>query len=265
MEHFEISNSLGSAITNDELSVYYQPIVDLRDGLTVGVEALVRWNHPIRGMISPGQFVPIAERNGLIAPLGRWVLEQATAQVAAWRRRGHNIYASVNVSAVQLQADDIVNEILGVVDTAGLDRDAIVLELTESALINDFNLATQRIDALREAGLRVAIDDFGTGYATLTYADRFAADILKIDQSFVSRLEDHDESPIVSTVLSIADSMGADTVAEGIEVPDQHTRLLAMGCSLGQGYYFTRPAPAAVISQQLERELDGEALIGHGF
>jgi len=265
MEHFEISNSLGSAITNDELSVYYQPIVDLRDGLTVGVEALVRWNHPIRGMISPGQFVPIAERNGLIAPLGRWVLEQATAQVAAWRRRGHNIYASVNVSAVQLQADDIVNEILGIVDTAGLDRDAIVLELTESALINDFNLATQRIDALREAGLRVAIDDFGTGYATLTYADRFAADILKIDQSFVSRLEDHDESPIVSTVLSIADSMGADTVAEGIEVPDQHTRLLAMGCSLGQGYYFTRPAPAAVISQQLERELDGEALIGHGF
>ncbi|MEM9466935.1 MAG: EAL domain-containing protein [Actinomycetota bacterium] len=265
MERFEINNSLGNAIENDELMVYYQPIVDLGSGRTVGVEALVRWNHPARGMISPGQFVPIAERNGLIAPLGRWVLERATAQVAEWRGRGHDIYASVNVSAVQLQNDGIVHEILEVVDGAGIDRHAVVLELTESALINDFNLVIRRIDALREAGLRVAIDDFGTGYATLTYADRFAADILKIDQSFVARLEDNDDSPIVDTVLNIAKAMGADAVAEGIEVPDQHTRLLAMGCSLGQGYYFTRPAPAEAIAQALTRELDGEALIGHGF
>ena len=265
LERFEINNSLGNAIDNDELMVYYQPIVDLGTGLTVGVEALVRWNHPIRGMISPGQFVPIAERNGLIAPLGRWVLERATAQVSEWRERGHDIYASINVSAVQLQSDGIVTEILDVVDAAGIARHAVVLELTESALINDFNLVISRIDALREAGVRVAIDDFGTGYATLTYADRFAADILKIDQSFVARLEDNDESPIVTTVLSIAEAMGADTIAEGTEVPDQHTRLLAMGCSLGQGYYFTRPAPAEAISQQLLRELDGEALIGHGF
>lgn len=264
IERFEITNSLEGAIENDELMVYYQPIVDLGTGLTVGVEALVRWNHPERGMISPGQFVPIAERNGLIVPLGRWVLEQAVNQVAAWRNDGHDIYASVNVSAVQLQNDGIVDEILAVVDAASIDRHAVVLELTESALINDFNLVIRRVDALREAGLRVAIDDFGTGYATLTYADRFSADILKVDQSFVARLEDNDESPIVTTVLSIAEAMGAATIAEGIEVPAQHTRLLAMGCTLGQGYYFTRPAPAEAISQVLLRELDGEALAGHG-
>lgn len=264
LERFEISNSLGQAIDNDELMVYYQPIVDLRNGHTIGVEALVRWNHPVRGMVSPGAFIPLAEKNGLIIPLGRWVLEQAVAQVASWRRGGHDVYASVNISAVQLQQNGIVAEILEIVDKGGMDRSAVVLELTESALINDFDLVNERIEALREAGLRVAIDDFGTGYASLTYADQFAADILKIDQSFVAKLEDSDESAIVSTVLSIANAMGAQTVAEGIEVPDQHRRLLALGCSLGQGYYFTRPAPPQAITEALTRELEGEALIGHG-
>ena len=145
-----------------------------------------------------------------------------------------------------------------------MDRDAVVLELTESALIDDFELVMQRVAALRDAGLRVAIDDFGTGYATLTYADQFAADILKIDQSFVAKLEDAEESTIVSTVLAIADSMGAQTIAEGIEVPAQHRRLLTLGCTLGQGYYFTRPAPAQAITEALSREIEGEALIGHG-
>ncbi|MEM8705164.1 MAG: EAL domain-containing protein [Actinomycetota bacterium] len=264
IERFEINNSLGTAIENDELMVYYQPIIDLGSGRTIGVEALVRWNHPVRGMISPGQFIPIAERNGMIAPIGHWVLEQAAHQVAEWRGLGHDLYASVNVSAMQLQRDGIVHEILDVVDGAQIDRRAIVLELTESALISDFDLVNRRIDALREAGLRVAIDDFGTGYATLTYADQFAADILKIDQSFVARLEESDDSAIVTTVLNIAAAMGAETVAEGIEVPDQHRRLLALGCSLGQGYYFKRPAPAEAISESLARELDGEALAGHG-
>ncbi|MGZ0219349.1 MAG: EAL domain-containing protein, partial [Acidimicrobiales bacterium] len=168
-------------------------------------------------------------------------------------------------SPVQLQCDDIVTEILNIVDNAGLDRHAVVLELTESALINDFELIVSRIDALREAGLRVAIDDFGTGYASLKYAEEFAADILKIDQTFVARLEDHEDSAIVATVLSIAESMGAQTVAEGIEVPDQHRRLLAMGCQLGQGYYFTRPAAAQAITETLLRELNGEPLVGHGY
>lgn len=263
LERFELGNSLGQAIENDELMVYYQPIVDLGSGKTLGVEALVRWNHPVRGMVSPGQFIPIAEKNGLIVPLGRWVLDRAVRQVATWRADGHDIYASVNISAVQLQRAGIVTEVLEIVDAAGMDRHAVVLELTESALINDFDLVNQRIEALRDAGLRVAIDDFGTGYASLTYADQFAADILKIDQSFVAKLEDSDESAIVSTVLSIADAMGAQTVAEGIEVPDQHRRLLALGCSFGQGYYFTRPAPAQAITETLTRELEGEALIGH--
>ncbi len=264
IERFEIANTLGAAIDNDELMVYYQPIVDLATGRTIGVEALVRWNHPVRGMVSPAAFIPIAERNGLIVPLGRFVLEEATHQVAAWRSQGHDIYASINISPVQLVRNGIVAEILEVVDRAGLERSAVVLELTESALIADFELVVGRIDALRQAGLRVAIDDFGTGNATLKYAEEFSADILKIDQSFVSRLETHDESTIISTVLSIAKSMGASAIAEGIEVPDQHRRLLALGCLFGQGYYFTRPAPAEVIELTLSRELEGEALTGHG-
>ena len=262
VERFELGNALNSALENDELLVYYQPIVDLGSGRTVGVESLVRWNHPARGMVSPAQFIPIAERNGLIVPIGRWVLEQAVAQVASWRADGFDLYASVNVSAVQLQRQGIVAEILEIVDNASLERSAVVLELTESALIDDFDLVTRRIAALRDAGLRVAIDDFGTGYASLTYADQFAADILKLDQSFVARLEDEEESNIVSTVLGLASSMGAQAIAEGIEVPAQHRRLLALGCTLGQGYYFTRPAPATAITEQLIRDIDGEALIG---
>jgi diguanylate cyclase (GGDEF)-like protein/PAS domain S-box-containing protein len=263
LERFEISNSLATAIENDELMVYYQPILDLGSGRTRGVEALVRWNHPVRGMVNPGAFIPLAERNGLIVPLGRSVLEKAVAQVASWRRAGHDLYASVNISPVQLQRDGIVDEVLEIVDNAGMDREAVVLELTESALINDFELIVARIDALRDAGLRVAIDDFGTGHATLRYAEEFAADILKIDQTFVARLETQDDSTIISTVLTIAEGMGAQTIAEGIEVPEQHRRLLALGCQLGQGYYFTRPAPADTITELLVRELDGEALAGH--
>ncbi|MEM7141113.1 MAG: EAL domain-containing protein [Actinomycetota bacterium] len=262
-ERFEISNTLAAAIDNDQLMVYYQPILDLCTGKTAGVEALVRWNHPERGMISPASFIPLAERNGLIVPLGRQVLSRALHQVASWRLHGHDIYASVNISPVQLQRDGIVEEVLEIVEQSGIRRDAVVLELTESALINDFELVVSRIDALRAAGVRVAIDDFGTGYATLKYADEFSADILKIDQSFVSRLETQDDSTIVSTVLAIANDMGAETVAEGIEVPDQHKRLLSLGCRLGQGYYFARPAPAETISELLGKELEGEALAGH--
>jgi len=264
IERFEIANTLGAAIDNDELMVYYQPIVDLATGRTVGVEALVRWNHPVRGMVSPAAFIPLAEKSGLIVPLGHFVLEQATRQVAAWRAKGHDIYASVNISPVQLLRADIVAEILEVVDRAGLERSAVVLELTESALIADFDLVVSRIDDLRQAGLRVAIDDFGTGNATLKYAEEFSVDILKIDQSFVARLELHEESTIVSTVLSIAEGMGASTIAEGIELPDQHRRLMALGCTIGQGYYFTRPAPPETIGVTLMHELQGEALTGHG-
>lgn len=263
VERFEIANALGAAIDNDELFVHYQPIVDLTSGRTLGVEALVRWSHPVRGMVSPASFIPLAESNGLIVPLGRSVLRRAVAQVASWRSMGHDIYASVNISPVQLQLDGVVDEVLETVDQVGLKRSALVLELTESALINDFDLVVRRIDELRDAGIRVAIDDFGTGYATLKYAEEFSADILKIDQSFVAKLEHQERSTIVATVLTIADSMGAQAVAEGIEVPEQHTRLLRHGCHFGQGYYFRRPCPAEAISGLLEAEANGQALTGH--
>ncbi len=255
LERFEIANALGSAIENDELLVYYQPIVDLATQKTMGVEALVRWIHPERGFISPARFIPIAERNGLIIPLGADVLRTAVSQVAQWRSDGHDIYASVNLSAVQLAQDGIVSEILEIVDGANIDRGAVVLELTESALIEDSDLVIERIDNLRDAGLKVAIDDFGTGYATLKYVDQFSADILKIDKSFVDKLEDHEKSTIVTTVLNIAHSKGAKAVAEGVESEIQRERLLALGCDLGQGYHFARPAPADEVAAALKAQL----------
>ncbi len=263
VERFEIVNTLGAAIDNDELAVHYQPIVDLTTGLTHGVEALVRWAHPVRGMVSPGSFIPLAESNGLIVPLGRAVLKKAVRQMAEWRDKGHDLYVSVNISPIELQNETVVSEILTTVDSAGLSRSALVLELTESALINDFEVVVNRINELRAAGIRVAIDDFGTGYATLKYAEEFSADILKVDQSFVAKLEHQEYSTIVATVLALAESMGAETVAEGIEVPVQHTRLIHHGCRLGQGYYFRRPAPPDTIGELLAAEANGEALIGH--
>jgi len=263
VERFEISNALGAAIENDELMLYYQPIVDLSTGRTVGVEALVRWFHPQRGMVSPDSFIPLAEKNGMIIPLGRSVLETAVNQAAAWRNDGHDIYISVNVSPIQLQTDGIVQEILDIVDASGIDHKAVVLELTESALIDDFELIMGRIDLLRATGLRVAIDDFGTGNATLRYADVFSADILKIDRTFVMSLEHSERSTVVSAVLGLAKEMGATTIAEGIELPIQHSRLRNLGCQFGQGYYFTRPAPAEQIEATLKGELEGERMVGH--
>ncbi len=263
VERFEISNALGAAIENDELMLYYQPIVDLATGRTVGLEALVRWFHPIRGMVSPESFIPLAEQNGMIIPLGRSVLETAVNQASKWRKAGHDIYISINVSPVQLRTDGIVEEILSVVDASGIDHEAVVLELTETALVDDFDLIVSRIDLLRAEGLRVAIDDFGTGNATLRYADVFSADILKIDRSFVMKLEDNERSTVVSTVLSLAHDMGATTIAEGIELPIQHSRLRTLGCRYGQGYYFTRPAPPEQIEATLRGELEGERMVGH--
>jgi diguanylate cyclase (GGDEF)-like protein/PAS domain S-box-containing protein len=262
MERFEISNALAAAIEADELMVYFQPIVELHNGHIAGLEALVRWSHPTRGMVSPTSFIPIAESNGLILPLGRAVLHTATSQVAEWRDRGHDVYVSVNISAVQLASEGIVDEILGIVDDSGIERCAVVLELTESSLIADFELVVGRINGLRAAGLRVAIDDFGTGYSTLRYASEFSADILKIDQSFVAKLDNDEHSTIVTTVLSLADAMDAQTVAEGIETPGQHESLMRMGCELGQGYYFTKPSPAATITRALDDQLQGQTLVG---
>ena len=193
------------------------------------------------------------------------MLRTAVNQIAQWRNEGHDIYGSINISAVELQTDGIVEDTFDIVDAAGIERNAVVLELTESALINDFALIVDRIDQLRAGGLRVAIDDFGTGYSTLTYAAEFAADILKIDRSFVSKLEQHDQSTIVSTVLTLAHDLGAETIAEGIETPVQHSRLLALGCQLGQGYYFTRPVPPEQIEELLIGERQGETLAGRAI
>ncbi len=264
-ERFDLQNALSTALDDPrEMVPHFQPIVDLATGRIYGVEALVRWFHPELGLVSPAAFIPLAEETGLIVAIGRHVLERSLAQLAAWHSQGHDIYVSVNISAVQLQTDGIVADILGLVDHHGVARHKVVLELTETALVNDFRSVITRIESLREAGIQVAIDDFGTGYSSLRYANEFNVDILKIDRTFVVDLEFEEQSTVISTIIELARHMGAKTVAEGIELPMMPPRLLRLGCELGQGYLFARPVPADVITVALEAEREGQTLVGLG-
>ncbi|MCP5027961.1 MAG: EAL domain-containing protein, partial [Actinomycetia bacterium] len=264
-ERFDLQNALTTALDDpDEMVPYFQPIVDLATGRVFGVEALVRWFHPELGLVSPVAFIPLAEETGMIVEIGRHVLERSLAQLADWQAMGHDIYVSVNISAVQLQTDGIVPDILGLVDHYGVARHKLVLELTETSLVNDFRSVITRIDALREAGIQIAIDDFGTGYSSLRYANEFKVDILKIDRTFVVDLEFEEQSTVISTVIELARHMGAKTVAEGIELPMMPPRLLRLGCQLGQGYLFARPVPPENITVALAAERDGRTLVGLG-
>ncbi|MCP4086639.1 MAG: EAL domain-containing protein, partial [Actinomycetia bacterium] len=264
-ERFDLQNALSTALDNpDEMVPHFQPIVELATGRIQGVEALVRWFHPELGLVGPGAFIPLAEETGMIVAIGRHVLERSLAQLAAWHSEGHDIYVSVNISAVQLQTDGIVADILGLVDHFGVARHKVVLELTETSLVNDFRSVITRIESLREAGIQVAIDDFGTGYSSLRYANEFKVDILKIDRAFVVDLEFTEQSTVISTIIELARHMGAKTVAEGIELPMMPSRLLRLGCELGQGYLFARPVAADVITVALEAEREGQTLVGLG-
>ncbi len=249
---FEISNALGAALERNELTTYFQPIVDLATGATIGAEALVRWIHPRKGVISPADFIPVAESNTMIIPLGRQVTRLAVEQAASWHRAGHRIYVSINLSPLQLRAEDEVERLLAIVDEAGLAREAVVFELTESALIDDRGVVEEGVVTLREAGTKVAIDDFGTGYSNLSYVRDFPVDVLKIDRSFVTRLAEDDT--LVKTMLDLAGAIGARTVAEGIETNDQFLHLRRIGCPFGQGYFFARPRPGREVTEALDLE-----------
>ncbi|RMH79384.1 MAG: EAL domain-containing protein [Actinomyces sp.] len=250
---FEIANALGAALEKNELTAYFQPIVDLATGRTVGAEALVRWIHPRKGVISPVDFIPVAESNGMIVPLGRQITRLATEQAAAWRRSGHDVYVSINLSPVQLRTPGEVERLLDLVDETGLPREAVVFELTETALIDDRAVVESAVAALRRAGTRVAIDDFGTGYANLSYVQDFPADILKIDRAFVTRLGEGDDT-LVRTMLDMARAIGARTVAEGVETNEEFRHLRRLGCPYGQGYFFARPRPGPEVTEALDRE-----------
>jgi diguanylate cyclase (GGDEF)-like protein len=243
----ELAEDLTGALARGELQVLFQPLVDLTDGRPVGAEALLRWHHPRLGLVSPAQFVPIAERTGAIDEIGLFVLETACRQVMEWG----DLYASVNLSPRQLQEQTLVADVLDVLARTGLAPDRLVLEITESALVDE-SAGIAKLRALRDHGIHVAIDDFGTGYSSLHYLTRLPVDILKIDRSFVAELNGTPEgSGITEAILRLSQVLHLTTVAEGIETPEQAAELQMLGCGVGQGYLFARPLPPAQLRELL--------------
>ncbi|MGH2785495.1 MAG: putative bifunctional diguanylate cyclase/phosphodiesterase [Actinomycetota bacterium] len=244
VERLEIETDLQHAIERGELFLHYQPIVSLADGRIVGTEALVRWQHPRRGLIPPGGIIPIAEESGLIVPIGRWVMREACRQAERWRSEtpDHPLTVNVNVSATEIERSEFVADVMAVLEETRLDPGLLVLEITESTLMRDPENASALLDPLRRIGIRLAIDDFGTGYSSLSYLSRFPIDVLKIDRSFVEGLAvGPEDSALARAIVQIARTLKMQAIAEGIEHPEQVTRLLALGCELGQGYLLARP------------------------
>ncbi|API60907.1 hypothetical protein BSL82_02690 [Tardibacter chloracetimidivorans] len=253
---FTLETELRQAIERDELTLSYQPMIELKTGRIRAVEALARWNHPERGPISPSEFIPLAEETGLILPLGRWALNTACQQLAEWHRTisaASRIQMSVNVSGIQLARDDVVEAVREALAGSGLPGEHLKIELTESAIIDNPERTKRVLEALKGLDAQIAMDDFGTGYSSLAYLQRLPIDVLKVDHSFVKgMLEEEDSFEIVNAIISLARSLMMDTVAEGIERPEQAARLRTMGCVYGQGYLYARPLSAADFPAYLE-------------
>jgi diguanylate cyclase (GGDEF)-like protein/PAS domain S-box-containing protein len=246
----ELDRDLRQAIEREELSVAYQPIVDLTTRRIVGVEALARWTHPVRGAIPPIEFIPVAEANGLILEIGKFVLREACRNAQVWREGCEGFSLSVNLSARQLN-DSLVSTILEILSESGLDPSALVLEITESMLIDQSAEPLGVLQTLRQLGISLAIDDFGTGYSSLSYLHRFPVDILKVDRSFIQLLGTTQEPGLARSIVRLGDELGLRTVAEGIEYDEQLAALQHLGCTLGQGYLFAAPMREDEISAQL--------------
>jgi len=245
---------LRHAIANGELVLHYQPKVDLSSGCCAGVEALVRWRHPQRGLVPPGAFIPMAEESGLIVDIGDWVLAAACQQMAEWRAAGRAIKVAVNVSMRQLEAGDLLERIMALTASYGLKPEDLEVELTESVVMADPESIIGLFARLREAGVTVAVDDFGTGYSSLAYLRRLPIDVLKIDRSFVKDADrDEEDAQIVKTIVALGQALKLTLIAEGIESSSQADLLRALGCDLAQGYLFSRPLPADELVAWLDR------------
>ena len=246
-EKVRLLEELADAVAGGQLRVHYQPTIVLSDGRTTGYEALLRWEHPERGLVSPVEFIPLAEEGGLIVEIGRWVLEQAAGQAVTWSAEsGRPIDIAVNLSPRQLADDDVVATVSAVLDRTGLPARQLTLEVTEGVLVRDIDLVVGQLAALRALGVRIAIDDFGTGYSSLSYLRRLPADIIKIDRSFVQDLDAGGSSTtLVASIIELARSLRLEVVAEGVETPEQRAVLGELACSHAQGYLFGRPQPAA--------------------
>lgn len=242
----DMEHSLRHAVAHGEFTLHYQPKLAVASGLVVGVEALVRWQHPTRGLVSPNDFIPLAEELGLIVPLGAWVLREACAQNRTWQDAGlPKLKMGVNLSAAQFRQGNLPETIAAALAETGLDADSLELELTESMLMHDADGATLVLERLCSMGVWLSIDDFGTGYSSLSYLKRFHLDTLKIDRSFVRDLSvDADDAAIVRSIIVLAHSLRLNVIAEGVETADQLAFLRMLGCDEFQGYHASRPVPA---------------------
>jgi EAL domain-containing protein (putative c-di-GMP-specific phosphodiesterase class I) len=257
-ERLTLERDLHVALERGEFELHYQPIIQLPVGPVEGFEALLRWSHPTRGVISPERFIPIAEESGLIREIGAWVLTQACRRLRTLRAEttlADDLYMSVNLSARQMRDPFLVRTLRNAIDLSRLEPSALCLELTESVLMEEPTAAAALLRNLREIGIRLAIDDFGTGYSSLAYAQQFPAQCVKIDRSFVAALEldDSPEASLVSAIVAMASALNMKTVAEGVETPAQEARLIEIGCHAAQGYFYSRPVPADAVAATLHR------------
>jgi diguanylate cyclase (GGDEF)-like protein/PAS domain S-box-containing protein len=256
-QRLAIVSDLRRAVEKGEFSLRFQPVVSLVDKRIIGAEALIRWEHPHRGVVNPLEFIPVAEETGLIDPIGRWVIEEACRRFAAWQKLAPDLSMSVNISARQLGPEWALDEIVrDAITASGVDPSRLALEITEADLMDDVDLAAGTLDTVRKTGVRISIDDFGTGYSSLSRLKQFPVDILKIDQSFVAGLpDDAYDAALVRAVLAIAESLDLSVIAEGVENAEQAKALRGLGCRQAQGYHFYRPLTAENFEAELVASL----------
>ena len=267
LARLELRADLQRALENGQFELHYQPIVRLADGHVAGMEALLRWHHPERGLVVPGDFIPFAEETGLIVPIGRWVLREACRQAVSvqrqWSQSGAegSLYMCVNLSVKQLQHSDVISDVEDALGESGLEPQLLTLEITESMLIDDPDIAVVKLKELRALGVRVAMDDFGTGYSSLSYLSRFPVDVIKMDRSFLRPDTTREAIDLSSAVVALGSSLALEVVAEGIELDEQLSRLRDLGCELGQGFHFAHPMESGHLADYLagRPEAGGEA------
>jgi EAL domain-containing protein (putative c-di-GMP-specific phosphodiesterase class I) len=254
LARLELRGDLQRALASDQFELHYQPVVRLGDGRISGVEALLRWRHPERGLVPPDQFIPFAEEIGLIVPIGRWVLREGCRQAVLMQRAlpsDEPLSMAVNLSVKQLQHSDIVGDVRDALADSGLEPASLTLEITETVMMTDTDLVVARLKELKELGVRLAMDDFGTGYSSLSYLSKFPVDILKMDRSFLREDASPETAGLTTAVVSLGDTLDLEVVAEGIELSEQWTTLRDLGCDKGQGFFFARPMAAETVLEFL--------------
>ncbi|MBA7714205.1 Cyclic di-GMP phosphodiesterase PdeR [subsurface metagenome] len=240
----QLETDLRRAVVGEQFKLYFQPTISLESGEIVGFEALIRWQHPEKGLINPADFIPLAEETGIIVPMGNWVLIAACRQIRRWKESFPSIplFVSVNISSRQFSQTDLIDRIQGTLQETGMDSSALKLEITETVLMENKEAAREVLNKIKSLGIDIYMDDFGTGYSSLSHLHRFPVDLLKIDQSFVSNMHRNRQNlEIVRTILALTQNLKIEATAEGVETAEQMEQLKADGCTYAQGYYFAKP------------------------